>query len=84
MLFAVLDLLFNLAHGVGYLLEGLIFGIVKQLLLVRNALDLVFNVRVPSDSLASLKVLHEVAEVFSSALEDALGTVQDGDFALDL
>jgi hypothetical protein len=40
----VLELLFDLSHGFSDFLQSLVLLVVKNLLLVRNTLDLIFNI----------------------------------------
>ena len=79
LLLSVFDFPFDLVNSLSDLLKSLILLVVKQLLLIGNALDLVLDLGVSLDSLLSLKILHELSKVLSSSLEDALGSRKNGD-----
>lgn len=76
-LFSVFDFLFNLLDSLGDFLESLIFLVIEKLLLIGDSLNLLLNVRVSSDTLGSLEVLHEFSQVLSSAFKDLSGPLKD-------
>jgi hypothetical protein len=84
LLLLVLDFILNLLDDLSDLNESLVLLVVEHLVVLRDHLQLVLHIGVATDALGSLKALHEVIQVVSSALQYVLRSKEHSDFSLDL
>ena len=80
LLYFSLDLLNNLGH----LLERMRLLVIELLFEFRDALNVVFNIGVSSNTLLLFELLKELVDVLCTGLEDALGPIENLALRLDL